>query len=113
MTTYTFLRGEPVALALEVTQGDATGYTLTSQLKRVTGSGVVPGVSKPAAATFAVVYVAASGNTAARWTLTIDAAASAALTPGWYATDAVVRSAGSVVARTVPVWIEIKDGVTQ
>ncbi len=98
MVPYAFERGETIGLALDAVEGDPGLVTsLTARLKAVAAGRAEVAPGTPVAASFAVAARAAAGDVPAGWTLTIDAAASAALAPGLYKADARIETAGGVV----------------
>ena len=104
--TYTFQRGETVALSLVLDAGDFAGVTaIAAAMKRQ-----APGRGGVDAATPAIPLTVAADGTQG-WTLTLDAAACAALAPGYYAAGARL-AVGSGVVITDPVAIRIVEGVT-
>lgn len=112
MTPFTFQRGETIALALDADNGDPLTVTaINAVLKAVPPgrTGVPDGA--PVAATFSIAPRVASGEIPPGWTLSIDAASSAALTPGAYLADARLEVAGGVIV-TEPVAIRIQPSVT-
>jgi len=106
MIPYEFQRGETIGLALDLVKGEAEQVgDISAALKRVAagGSAVAPGTAP--AESFAI--APAEGG----WTMTIDAAQSAALTPGLYRADARIAVGGGIVV-TEPVSIRIAEPVT-
>ena len=104
--TYTFQRGETLSLALDILTGDAASVTaITAALKPLAAGRTGVDASAPATA----LSVAANGTSG--WTLTLSAAACAALTPGSYVADARLVSASGVVI-TDPVAVRIVEAVT-
>ena len=104
--TYTFQRGETVGLSLAIVAGDFGDIT------------AVTGAMKPLAAgrsgvdaTMPAIPLAVAPDGTDGWTLTLDAAACAALPPGNYAADARL-SVGTGVVITEPVAIRIAEAVT-
>jgi hypothetical protein len=68
--TYTFQRGESVALALAVVSGDpAVVGAVTAAVKPVVEGRALPDPSAPVVANFGVAFFAASGADPARWLL--------------------------------------------
>ena len=112
MTTYTFQRGETVLLALDAVKGDAgTVTSVTAAMKPLAAGRSMIDPATAIAATFAVTTRAAAGGLPGGWTLTIPAAASAALAGGSYLADAKLVVAGGVTI-TEPVAIRMIDAVT-
>jgi hypothetical protein len=106
MTTYTFQRGETVSLALDAVQGDPLTVTsVTAALKPLSAGRTMVDPGAAVAATFVV------ANRPGGWTLTISAAASAALAAGTYLADAKLVVAGQVTI-TEPVAVRMIDAVT-
>ncbi len=98
MVPFQFARGETIGLALDALEGDPALVTgVAARLKPVGPGGSAVAAGAPVAASFAVTARAAAGDEPAGWTLTIDAAASAGLTPGLYRADARLEVAGGVV----------------
>jgi hypothetical protein len=112
MAPFVYQRGETISLALDALSGDPASVSgVTAQMKAVPpGRSSVP-ADTPIAATFAIVSRAAAGDIPPGWTLTIDAATSAALLAGAYLADARIVSAGGVII-TEQVAIRIRDAVT-
>ncbi len=112
MQTYTFARGEDVALALDAVSGDVASVSgISAQLKAVPpGRAVVPSGAH-AVATFTITPRAAASDAPAGWTLLIPATTSAALAAGNYLADAQLRVAGGV-AVTSQVAIRLREAVT-
>lgn len=106
MTHYTFQRGETVGVSLALVSGAFGDVTaITAAMKPLAA-----GRSTVDAATPAIpLSVAADGEEG--WTLKLDAAACAALSPGSYAVDARLV-VGSGVIITEPVAIRIVEAVT-
>ena len=112
MTPYTFQRGETVSLALDALAGDALTVTaISAKMKAVAPGRTGVSASTPVAAVFAIVPRAASGDIAAGWTLTIDAATSTGLAVGNYLADARLQVAGGVVI-TNAIAIRIVESVS-
>lgn len=112
MTQYIFQRGETISLALDAVTGDPlTVISISAGMKAVAPgrTGISP--DTPLAAAFDIASRAASGDQPAGWTLTIDAAVSAGLSPGNYLADARLGSAGGVTI-TDSVGITIRESVT-
>lgn len=112
MPPYIFQRGETISLALDAVTGDPLTVTaIDAAMKAVPPgrTGVPDGA--PVAAHFSVAARAAAGDIPAGWTLTVDAATSAALEPGAYLADARLQVAGGVIL-TDPVAIRIRPSVT-
>ena len=112
MTTFTFQRGETVAIALDAVQGDPlTVSSVTAAMKPVTAGRTMIDPGAAVAATFVVSNRVAAAGIPAGWTLTIPAAVSAALAGGTYLADAKLVVAGGVTI-TEPVAIRMIDAVT-
>lgn len=112
MPPYIFQRGETISLALDAVTGDPLTVTaIDAAMKAVPPgrTGVPDGA--PVAAYFSVAARAAAGDIPAGWTLTVDAATSAALAPGAYLADARLQVASGVIL-TDPVAIRIRPSVT-
>lgn len=104
--TYVFQRGETVAVALEIVSGTFADVTAISAAMKPLAAGRS---SVDAAVAAVPLSIAADGT--AGWTLTLDAAICAALSPGSYAADARLV-VGSGVVITDPVAIRIVEAVT-
>ncbi len=112
MTTYTFQRGETVSLALDAVQGDPLTVTsVTAAMKPVAAGRSMIDPASAVAASFVVTPRVAAGGLPGGWTLTIPAAASAALAGGTYLADAKLIVAGGVTI-TEPVAVRMIDAVT-
>jgi hypothetical protein len=112
MTPFVFQRGETIQLALDAVSGDPAGVTaIAADLKAVPPGRTSVPEGAVAAASFAITPRAAAGEIPPGWTLTIPAAASAALTPGAYLADAKLEVAGATIV-TEPVAIRIRPSVT-
>ncbi|MBP6435051.1 MAG: hypothetical protein KA292_10355 [Sphingorhabdus sp.] len=112
MPPFLFQRGETISLALDAVTGDPLTVTAIGALMKAVPpgrTGVPDGA--PVAATFSVSSRAAVREIPPGWTLTVDAATSAALAPGAYLADARLEVAGGVIV-TEPVAIRIKPSVT-
>jgi hypothetical protein len=104
--TYTFQRGETLALALDVVSGSFASVTgVTAALKPLAAGRTIVDASAPAT----TLSVAANGT--GGWTLTLSATACAALVPGSYVADARL-AVGSGIVITEPVAVRIVEGVT-
>ena len=112
MTPFTYQRGETISLALDAAEGDPlTVGAVTAQLKAVPpGRNAVP-PGAPVATSFSVSTRAATTDFPAGWTLTISAAASAALTAGSYLADARLE-VGTGVVITDQIAIRLREPVT-
>lgn len=111
MTTYTFQRGETVSIALDAVQGDPlTVSSITAAMKPIAAGRSSIDPAAPVTASFAVSARVAAGGNPAGWTLTLNAAASAALAAGTYAADARL-TIGSGVVITDPVMIRMTNAV--
>ena len=112
MTPYVFQRGETIALALDAVSGDPAGVTaIAAKLKAVPPGRTTVPASAPVAASFLIADRAAAGEIPAGWTLTVSAAASAALSPGAYLADARLEVGGGVIV-TESVAIRIRESVS-
>ncbi len=112
MTTYTFQRGETIAVALDAVQGDPLSVTsVTAALKPVAAGRTLVDPGAAVAAVFTVANRAAAVGIPAGWTLSLPAAISAALVAGTYLADAKLIVAGGVTI-TEPVAIRLIDAVT-
>lgn len=111
--TYTFQKGEPIVYALRVVSGNPAGYTVAAKLKPV-GSGAVtpPASSVASVADFSATFVAAAGEVAAHWLLSISATVSATLPAGRYMADEKLTFGGTTMEITDPVVILIRNSVT-
>ncbi|HMS21600.1 hypothetical protein [uncultured Sphingorhabdus sp.] len=112
MPPYTFQRGETILLALDAVTGDPQSVTAIDAVMKAVPpgrTGVPDGA--PVAATFSVSQRTAQGDIPPGWTLTINAAASAALVAGNYLADARLEVSGGVIV-TEPVAIRIASSVT-
>lgn len=112
MTPFIYQRGETISLALDAVSGDPAGVSaISAKLKAVPPgrTSVPPGA--PVAANFSVSLRAAEGDIPAGWTLTIPAAASAALSAGAYLADAKLDVAGGTIV-TESVAIRLKESVS-
>lgn len=92
----TFRIGEDFAIALTARSGDPTGYTATAWLVRsIDKVNFSPANSAPIELT--VTERAPSGSLGAGWNITVTAAQSGSLQPGWYGIDArIEHSSGSI-----------------
>lgn len=109
---YTFQRGEDVKLMLEAVGAELADLAIVESIdaliKKVAGAGHLPANSAPVAASFTSEAVEAQGDVGAGWLLTLDATQSAALTPGFYATNAILTLAeGGGVEITDPLTFRI------
>lgn len=110
--TYTFQRGETVALALAVVTGDpGVVGAVTAAVKPAVEGRALPDPAAPVVATFGVAFVAASGADPARWLLTLTPAQTAALPAGSYLADARLTVGGGV-AITETIGLRLRDAVT-
>jgi hypothetical protein len=110
--TYTFQRGETVALALAVVSGDpAVVGAVTAAMKPAVEGRALPDPAAPVVANFSVAFAAASGPDPARWLLTLSPAVTAALPAGSYLADARLGMAGGV-AITETIGLRLRDAVT-
>lgn len=112
MPPFIFQRGETIVLALDAVTGDPLAVTAIGAVMKAVPPGRtgVPD-DAPVAASFSVSLRAAAGDIPAGWTLTVDAATSAALAAGNYLADARLEAAGGVIV-TEPVAIRIRPSVT-
>lgn len=112
MTIFTYQRGETISLALDAVEGDpASVGAVTAQLKYVPPGRTAVPAGALAAASFAVSTRAATSEFPAGWTLTISAAASAALSAGNYQADARLN-VGTGVVITDQIALRLKEPVT-
>lgn len=110
--TYTFQRGETVALALAVVSGDPTVVgAVTAAIKPVAEGRRTPDPATPVAADFDVAFVAGSWADPARWLLTLTPAITAALPAGSYFADARLTVGGGVTI-TETISLQLRDAVT-
>jgi len=110
--TYTFQRGETVALALAVVSGDpAIVGAVTAAVKPAVEGRALPDPASPVVATFNVTYIAATSDAPARWLLTLTPAMTAALAAGNYLADAKLTVGGGVVI-TETIDLRLRDAVT-
>lgn len=110
--TYTFQRGETVAIALDAVQGDPlTVSAISAAMKPVAAGRSLVDPAAAVAANFVVTNRVAAGGTPAGWNLTVSAAVSAGLAAGNYLADAKMTVAGAVTI-TEPVAIRMIDAVT-
>lgn len=112
MIPYVFQRGETISLALDAVAGDPLSVTdIDATMKALAPgrTGIVPGA--PVAAAFSVTPRVAEGDIPSGWTLSVDAASSAALAVGNYLADARIAVAGGVVI-TESVAISLREPVT-
>jgi len=112
MQTYTFARGEDVAVALDAVSGDMSIVSsISAALKAIpAGRAVLPDAA-PVAASFTISPRAASGDVPPGWTLLIPAALSAALPAGNYVADARLNVAGGTTL-TSQIGIRLREAVT-
>lgn len=109
--TYTFQRGETVALALAVVSGNpAIVGAVTAAIKPAVEGRALPDPATPVAATFSVAFVAAAGTDPARWLLTLTPAVTAALPAGTYLADARLAVGGGVTI-TETIGLRLRDAV--
>jgi len=111
---FTYPRGEAIIADLVI--ADAGDYnpadlTVTMSLK-VSYNLQAPPVTVEPTAVFAVTYYPALDGAPAYWEGVIDAATCAALTPGSYITDALIKSGSSTIAVTMTQVINIVESVT-
>lgn len=110
--TYTFQRGETVALALAVVAGDpAVVGTVTAAIKPAVEGRQTPDPATPIATSFDVTFAAASQTDPARWLLTLTPAVTSALAAGSYLADARLTVGGGVVI-TETISLRLRDAVT-
>ncbi len=112
MQTYTFARGEDIAIALDAVAGDpATVNRIDAQLRVIpTGRAVLPDTGV-AAADFLVTARAATVDAPAGWTLFIPAATTVTFVAGNYVADARLQVAGGV-AMTDQIGIRLRTAIT-
>jgi len=112
---YRYQRGETIVIYLEAVNPAPGALDMvedvTAVLKQAINGRLVPPESAPVKATFAVAPNGGGDTVGAGWTLTLDAVATAALDPGAYVTNAVLRFVGGAVEKTEPLVIRI-DQVT-
>lgn len=97
MTIYTFQKGETISLALDAVQGavgDVSAITARVRRLDMNRTGFRAG---SAAVAVAVAARAAAGSVPAGWNLTLSAAASGNLVPGYYGVEAQLTVAGGVI----------------
>ena len=112
MTPFTYQRGETISLALDAVEGDPlTVGAVTAQLKAVAPGRTSIPAGAPIAVSFGVSTRAATTEFPAGWTLTIPAAASAALSAGSYLADARLE-VGTGVVITDQIAIRLREPVT-
>jgi hypothetical protein len=112
MTPNIYQRGETVSLALDCVTGDPLAVTsISAGMKAVAPGRTSVSAGAPVAAVFAVSPRAAQGDIPPGWTLTIDAATSAALAVGSYLADAALTVAGGVII-TESVTLSIRESVS-
>lgn len=112
MTPYIFQRGETISLALDAVTGDPLAVTaISAGMKAVAPGRTGVAAGSPLAAAFAISPRAASSDIPAGWTLTIDAATSAALAVGNYLADARLEI-GSGVVITESVALALRESVS-
>jgi hypothetical protein len=112
MTPYTFQRGETISLALDAVTGDSLSVTaISAAMKAVAPGRTSVSAGTPVAAAFTISPRAAQGDIPPGWSLTVDAAASAALAVGNYLADARLSVAGGVII-TESVAIAIRESVS-
>jgi hypothetical protein len=111
--TYTFKRGEPIAIDLVV---DAPGtydpatLTIVAKIKPAAGQGSPPPAATPATVTMASAFHPAATGVSAYWQLT--APGSAFATPGLYIADAEIFDGSTVLQVTDPILIKLVESVT-
>jgi hypothetical protein len=112
MTPYIYQRGETISLALDAVTGDPLVVTaIAAAMKMLAPGRTSVSAGTPVAAAFAISPRAAQGDIPPGWNLTVDAAASAALTAGSYLADARLEVGGGVVI-TESVAIAIRESVS-
>ena len=112
MTPYIFQRGETISLALDAVTGDPLSVTaISAAMKAVAPGRTSVNAGAPVAAAFAIMPRAAIGDIPPGWTLTVDAAASAALAVGGYVADAKLSVGGGVII-TESVAIALRESVS-
>ena len=114
--TYTFRRGEPVAVGDMVISGDIlAGHSMRARMKPapVNGSMTMPGdevaVTTPP---FASVFVTAAGPVAAHYLHSLTAAQSLTLDDGAYLFDSSLLLDGIVLHTSEPVKIIIRNSAS-
>ena len=111
---FTYPRGEAIYVDLVVADSgnyDPATLTVTMSLK-VTYNLQPPPVTVQPTTVFAVTFHPIIDGAPAYWQGVIPAEVCAALTPGSYVTDALIKSAGSTIAVTSPQIINITESVT-
>lgn len=112
MTPYIFQRGETISLALDAVTGDPLAVTaISAAMKAVAPGRTSVSAGTPVAAVFAISPRAAQGSISPGWTLTIDAATSAALSAGSYVADARLEVGGGVIM-TESVAVVLRESVS-
>lgn len=112
MTPYIFQRGETISLALDAVTGDPLSVTaISASMKAVAPGRTSVSAGTPVAAAFNIAPRAAQGDIPPGWSLTIDAASSAALQAGSYLADARLEVGGGVVI-TESVPIAVRESVS-
>lgn len=112
MTPYIFQRGETISLALDAVTGDPLSVTaIGAVMKAVAPGRTSVSAGTPVAAAFDITPRAAQGDIAPGWTLTIAAAASAALATGNYLADARLAVGGGVIV-TESVALSLRESVS-
>lgn len=111
--TYRFQRGETIMIALEAigaTSDDIAGVaSVGAVLKPTIGEQYVAPAPTPATATFSVTPRVAANGIGPGWDLSIDAATSAAIAPGLYATNAALTLLSGAVEKTEALFIRIEE----
>ena len=112
MQTYTFARGEDIAIALDAVTGDPLSVTsISAALKAIPAWRAVLPVGAAVAASFSITPRAASSDAPAGWTLRIPAAVSATLKAGNYLADALLHLAGGTTI-TEQIMIRLREAVS-
>lgn len=112
MAPYIFQRGETISLALDAVTGDPLSVTaISAAMKAVAPGRTSVNAGTLVAAVFAISPRAAQGDIPPGWSLTVDAAVSAALATGNYLADARLEVGGGVVI-TESVAISVRESVS-
>ena len=106
------VRGQPIVVGLRVVSGDPAGVSLTADLKRAVAGGLLPDADAPVVASFQTQFVAAVGDVAAHWLLTIPGLTSASLPRGRYVFDAVLWRDGARILVTRPGSVRLNESIS-